>query len=928
MDLPKRPLNLRQLLQNATRTPHEGGIMVYPCGNPSLVHRSYPEFQSEAIHASRIVSSLPNFEPGAPILIHLDDHSDTLLWFWAIVLADGLPVLSSPFSNVSEHRDKHIQNLSSLLESPLCITRAKFMSAFQCNHGIRIHTVESLIGTAITGKEANPEQQRTKNAGIALLMLTSGSTGNSKAVQFSDRQIMSAIIGKASVRTLPDGMPFLNWIGLDHAASLIEIHLQAMFLGVGQIHVHPSDIAASPLLFLDLLSRHQVARSFAPNSFLSKLVASEAKLESEKTDTRWDLRKLTILASGGEANDTKTCVAASSLLSRYGALPNVITTGFGMTETCAGCIFNLNCPSDDVEFQYAFASVGQCMDGVEMRVTVSDSQMEQPLRKKGRVGELEIRGDIVFSRYYRNEAATAEAFLPGGWFRTGDQAWLDSGGNLHLVGRLSENVIINGMKYAIDQLQATVDGILHADATVSVVFATRPSMSATEQIAIAYALKDWPATPDDILHQRNGLSSAIMASTNTQPIIFALENESLLPKSTLGKISRSKLRALFESGFFTRQINQYQQLVDSAYKNQPEVPMEEEEILLINDVADVLGIDSGKIRPGSSIFDLNIDSMSLIRLKRRLKQRLGVEVAVVDIMSSPSISGLAKVLTQLGKTKQYNPVVTLNSQGEKTPLWLIHPGVGEVLVFFGLSNQLQNRPVHALRARGFDGEQHFTDLDDMVTTYYEAVKSKQPNGPYALAGYSYGSMVAFEISKRLEKDGSRIQFLGVFNLPPHIKSRMRQLSWNSCFLHLSYFLGLITEQLSDQLEDTVRGLPKADAISAILNEAKSARMIELGLTIDSLSNWASLAHGLQSLAIDYEPMGNVSVTDIFHAIPLSIAARSRQDWVENHLAKWKDFTRSAPRFHEVGGAHYTMLGSEHVVGFAKTLERALEERGA
>lgn len=83
----------------------------------------------------------------------------------------------------------------------------------------------------------------------------------------------------------------------------------------------------------------------------------------------------------------------------------------------------------------------------------------------------------------------------------------------------------------------------------------------------------------------------------------------------------------------------------------------------------------------------------------------------------------------------------------------------------------------------------------------------------------------------------------------------------------------------------------------------------------------------QSMAADYEPSGMVDVLDVFHAIPLKTAASSPEDWLENHLSKWKDFCHTEPRFHPVRGAHYTMLGIDHVASFATTLQAALRARG-
>jgi len=66
-------------------------------------------------------------------------------------------------------------------------------------------------------------------------MLTSGSTGNAKAVEITYNQTLAAVAGKAAVRQLPKGGAFLNWIGLDHVVSLVESHMQAHWLGVDQV---------------------------------------------------------------------------------------------------------------------------------------------------------------------------------------------------------------------------------------------------------------------------------------------------------------------------------------------------------------------------------------------------------------------------------------------------------------------------------------------------------------------------------------------------------------------------------------------------------------------------------------------------------------------------------------------------------------------
>jgi len=188
-------------------------------------------------------------------------------------------------------------------------------------------------------------------------------------------------------------------------------------------------------------------------------------------------------------------------------------------------------------------------------------------------------------------------------------------------------------------------------------------------------------------------------------------------------------------------------------------------------------------------------------------------------------------------------------------------------------------------------------------------------------------MLAFETAKILEANGDEVAFLGSFNLPPHIKSRMQQLDWTECLLHLSYFLGLITAEHSEVMSPRLQGCTREQALRYIVEVADQARLAELALSPEALSNWANIAFGLQSMAKDYEPSGEVASMDVFFAEPLKMVALSKDEWVSDKLSKWADFCRSKPRFHEVMGAHYTMIGEDHVLSFQQTFRKALEARG-
>lgn len=419
--------SLQELLKGAT-----GQLILYPLGDtsPSAARKlEYSRLHSDAQEISYIIRNVDGFTSGSPVLLHFDDHFDNIVWFWAVLLANGLPVMSSPFSNNADHRQKHIAGLSELLLSPICVTRERALSSFGTHHPMRIFAAEGLLEELDRQRLINSDGRNNTTGSLsldspAMLMLTSGSTGNAKAVEITHRQALAAVAAKAAVRPL-HGKPFLNWIGLDHVAALLEIHLQALYLKQDQVHVAAADIVSSPRHFLDLLDRHQVSRTFAPNFFLGRL-AAEVQIEEQnnqshragQVEREWNLENLVILGSGGEADDTNTCVAVSSMIERYGGPCDAILPGFGMTETCAGIIYNTECPSYDIAQAAPFVCLGKCVKGVQMRISLSGNSAGESERQAlpGELGFLEVRGDLVFCRYFRNTAATEQgASLHVGW---------------------------------------------------------------------------------------------------------------------------------------------------------------------------------------------------------------------------------------------------------------------------------------------------------------------------------------------------------------------------------------------------------------------------------------------------------------------------------------------------------------------------------
>ena len=922
--------SIQTLLEYAAVSQPSNGLIIYSAGNPvESTKVLYSALLAKSRWYSVLLRAAKGFRKRAPIAIYLDGQLNTILWFWATLFADAIPVIIPPLSNIPEQRKKLIQAFADLFDDPIWITTSQELNVPDIQDDINILAREIIWpsdeGPPILNRNFWSQQIFE---GDAMFMLTSGSTGTPKAARLSHCQILAALHGKLALRPTSPGKPFLNWIGFDHVASVVEIHLTAMLCGVDQIHISAPDLIADPLLFIELLSRHQVTRTFAPNFFLAKLVKA---IVSGTLDVRMrsvSLSHLTWLGSGGEGNEVEICVALEKFMTAHDAQPNTIVPGFGMTETGAGCVYHLECPSYDIAAGTKYTFLGKCIPASEMRICRSKVYDQQVTTKSDDEGTLEIRGPAIFEGYWKNHTATAEVFAPDGWFRTGDRAMIDVQGNLLLIGRAKETMILNGVKYFPEEIESILFNELASSLSRIFCFSYRPEKSHTEHICVIYVLNSLVSNSKSIAASHDAIVRAVMLHTGSRPQVISLEDESQLQATSLGKVSKAKVRNLFENGLFLERALAHDAIVREQRQMNSLKHADDTEQRLLDIIYDTLDVATDSIEVETTIFDVGVTSIDLIRLKRQIEVHFDLDIPVATILTNPTARSLATTMKYMGISNEYTPVVTLKRRGTKTPLWLVHPGVGEVLVFLGLVRHLDDRPVYALRARGFDGQPYFSSLEETIVTYYRAIKQQQPEGPYAVTGYSFGAMLAFEICKLLERDNiDHVKFFGSFNLPPHIKSRMQQLGWKECLLHLCYFLDLITEDLSEQLLPTLRPMSIDEAFDHVFGLVDRARLQALSIESDNLRNWASLAHGLQHMAVEYEPSGSVSSIDVFYAEPLKAVAQSKEEWVGKSLSRWTDFCATQPRFHEVGGAHYTMLNSDHVVDFSKILKEAMQGRG-
>ena len=615
--------DLSQLLARAAAS--DAGLIYYAPGMvpQAPLRLSYAYLLKEAKEKSRLLYSINGISRNTIILLHFDSQHENILWFWACILGGFLPAISTPFVADAVQRKKHLVHLQSLLNQPVVLTTTKLVPEFLGVEELSIHAVESLIPSDHQEAEGILVPVNSRDE-IAVLMLTSGSTGNAKAVPLRHGQILAAVKGKSEHHGTNQGDVFLNWIGLDHVASLTEVHLHAMSLSSDQIHVPASEMLQDPLKFVQLLDAHKVVYTFAPNFFLTKVRDS---LISAGSSFKADLSHLRAFISGGESNVVATCDALTQELAQFGLQGEVIRPGFGMTETCAGSIYSKACPSYDLVRSLEFANLGTCIPGLEMRVMKLDGT---GLAHTSEAGHLQVFGPVLFDHYFNNPEATKASFSPDGWFETGDLAYIDEKGNLNLTGRTKDTIIVNGVKWSSTEIETAIEeeGIIGLVPSYTVAFPHRAPHSATEDICVVYS-PNYPAD-DDALHfeTSTAISKTVSLICGKRPDHLIPLPVQLLEKSSLGKISRAKVRAAFEKGDYASfQLHDAEALARHRASIWQDAETKTEKVLQ-DTLARLLEISSADISMKASIFELGVDSFNLITLKAMLQKAIDIDIDI------------------------------------------------------------------------------------------------------------------------------------------------------------------------------------------------------------------------------------------------------------------------------------------------------------
>ena len=309
---------------------------------------------------------------------------------------------------------------------------------------------------------------------VALMQLTSGSTGSPKAVQITHANIV------ANAEAMIVGCNFdidtdviVSWLPCFHDMGMTGYLTVPMYIGAELVKVTPMDFLRDTLLWAKLIDKYKGTMTAAPN-FAYNLFAK--RLRRQATPGEFDLSSLRWALSGAEQVDPLDVEDLCDAGAPFGLKPEAIIPAYGMAETTVAVSFS-ECGGgmvvDEVDADLLavlhravpatrghtrrLVSLGRPLQGLEVRVVDEDGSV---LPARG-VGVIEVRGEPV-TRGYTTVAGFIAAQDERGWYDTGDLGYLTETGDVVVCGRLKDVIIMAGRNIYptdIERAAGRVDGV-------------------------------------------------------------------------------------------------------------------------------------------------------------------------------------------------------------------------------------------------------------------------------------------------------------------------------------------------------------------------------------------------------------------------------------------------------------------------------------
>ncbi len=516
----------------------------------------YAELREHSLaHAQRFIAL--GLKPGDRLALIAETGPEFAACFFGAVYA-GLWPVPLPLPTSFGGREAYVEQLRVMLNSSdpsllLCPPDLLSYAAQAAEtRGIPTNDWDGLAG--VEGGMADLPTADSDD--VAYLQYSSGSTRFPHGVAVTHRQLLSNLRAHGIGLQIGDTDRCVSWLPWYHDMGLVGCMLSPIALQMPVDYMKTEDFARRPLAWLDMITRNPgTSVSYSP-TFGYDICARRMSSQTRAQD-RFDLSRWRIAGNGADMIRPDVMQAFVDAFADAGFQAGAFCPSYGLAE--ATLAVSLMPPGEGIRLELveetvlnggsagadgrprryrAVVNCGKAVEGMEIEIRGEDGS---PLPDRG-IGRVFVRGTSVMHSYYRDPESTA-ACLKDGWLDTGDMGYM-SDGYIFIVGRAKDMIIINGrnhwpqdIEWAVEQLPGFKSGDIAAFAI------TGPSGEETPAVLVHCRVSD----PQERGRLRDDIKERVRAITGITPVVELVPPRSL-PRTSSGKLSRTKARNLYLSG--------------------------------------------------------------------------------------------------------------------------------------------------------------------------------------------------------------------------------------------------------------------------------------------------------------------------------------------------------------------------------------------